>query len=107
MLAILIQKIWRGYYRRRKFLSLKKSQVVIAATWRSWKVSMAQINSLAFLYNNILGSKRLQIIKKQESNVMGCSHYPKTLCAVEGKFFIFYIGFIVYQEALLNAKFCK
>lgn len=37
MLAILIQKIWRGYYCRRRFLFLKKSQVVIANTWRSWK----------------------------------------------------------------------
>lgn len=88
MLAILIQKIWRGYYCRRRFLFLKKSQVVIANTWRSWKVSMSQSMSFAFLYDKILGSKRLQIIKKQESNAMGCPHNPKTLCTMEGKFLL-------------------
>ncbi|XP_054257245.1 unconventional myosin-Ib-like, partial [Macrosteles quadrilineatus] len=36
-LATLIQKIWRGYRERKHFLRKKRSQIIIAAAWRSWR----------------------------------------------------------------------
>jgi myosin heavy subunit len=38
-LAVLLQKMWRGYRQRREFLLKKHSQVIIASAWRSWRVS--------------------------------------------------------------------
>nr|CAD7586434.1 unnamed protein product [Timema genevievae] len=36
-LAVLIQKLWRGYRQRKKFLLMKRSQTIIASAWRSWR----------------------------------------------------------------------
>ncbi|KDR19422.1 hypothetical protein L798_06196, partial [Zootermopsis nevadensis] len=36
-LAMLLQKIWRGYRQRKEFLRKKHSQVIIASAWRSWR----------------------------------------------------------------------
>ncbi|KAG8231561.1 hypothetical protein J437_LFUL011739 [Ladona fulva] len=36
-LATLLQKVWRGWRRRRQFLLMKKSQIIIASAWRSWR----------------------------------------------------------------------
>uniref|UniRef100_A0A1B6DCA7 Myosin motor domain-containing protein n=4 Tax=Clastoptera arizonana TaxID=38151 RepID=A0A1B6DCA7_9HEMI len=36
-LATLIQKIWRGYRKKKEFLKKRKSQIIIAAAWRSWR----------------------------------------------------------------------
>ncbi|XP_071449354.1 unconventional myosin-Ia-like [Hetaerina americana] len=36
-LATLLQKVWRGWRRRRQFLLMKHSQTVIASAWRSWR----------------------------------------------------------------------
>jgi myosin heavy subunit len=38
-LAVLLQKMWRGYKQRKEFLLKKHSQIVIASAWRSWRVS--------------------------------------------------------------------
>lgn len=38
-LAILIQKTFRSYAKRKHFLKLRKSQIIIATTWRTWRVS--------------------------------------------------------------------
>uniref|UniRef100_A0A1B6FW06 Myosin motor domain-containing protein n=1 Tax=Cuerna arida TaxID=1464854 RepID=A0A1B6FW06_9HEMI len=38
-LATLIQKIWRGYRQRKDFLRRRRSQIIIAAAWRSWRGS--------------------------------------------------------------------
>uniref|UniRef100_T1IUX4 Myosin motor domain-containing protein n=1 Tax=Strigamia maritima TaxID=126957 RepID=T1IUX4_STRMM len=38
-LATLIQKTYRGWKQRKKFLTAKNSQTLIAAQWRRWKVS--------------------------------------------------------------------
>nr|XP_022911355.1 unconventional myosin-Ib-like [Onthophagus taurus] len=37
-LAALIQKCYRGYRQRRKFQKMRRSQRVIAAAWRTWRV---------------------------------------------------------------------
>ncbi|KAI5728530.1 hypothetical protein M8J77_017489 [Diaphorina citri] len=36
-LAVLIQKVWRGYHQRKDFLKRKRSQIIIASAWRSWR----------------------------------------------------------------------
>ncbi|GFG33445.1 hypothetical protein Cfor_10035, partial [Coptotermes formosanus] len=36
-LAVLLQKVWRGYRQKKEFLLKKRSQVVIASAWRSWR----------------------------------------------------------------------
>ncbi|CAG9766650.1 unnamed protein product [Ceutorhynchus assimilis] len=36
-LALLIQKIWRGYSRKKEYQKLKHSQMIIASAWRSWR----------------------------------------------------------------------
>ncbi|KAJ4450178.1 hypothetical protein ANN_01585 [Periplaneta americana] len=36
-LAMLLQKMWRGYRQRKEFLLKKRSQVIIASAWRSWR----------------------------------------------------------------------
>lgn len=38
-LALLIQKRWRGFRQRKKYASMKNSQIIIASAWRSWRVS--------------------------------------------------------------------
>nr|CAD7397184.1 unnamed protein product [Timema cristinae] len=38
-LAVLIQKLWRGYRQRKKFLLMKRSQTIIASAWRSWRLA--------------------------------------------------------------------
>lgn len=37
-LVIIIQSTFRSHVKRKHFLQLKRSQIVIARTWRSWKV---------------------------------------------------------------------
>lgn len=37
-LAVLIQKTYRSYTRRKHFLSLRRSQLIISSYWRSWRV---------------------------------------------------------------------
>lgn len=37
-LALLIQKNWRGYRERKKYQKMRRSQMVIAGAWRSWRV---------------------------------------------------------------------
>ncbi|XP_047100601.1 LOW QUALITY PROTEIN: unconventional myosin-Ia [Schistocerca piceifrons] len=36
-LAVLIQKVWRGYRDRQLFLLKRRSQIIIASAWRSWR----------------------------------------------------------------------
>ncbi|KAL1132716.1 hypothetical protein AAG570_010668 [Ranatra chinensis] len=36
-LATLLQKMWRGYRERKLFLKKKRSQIIIASAWRSWR----------------------------------------------------------------------
>ncbi|XP_075231362.1 myosin 95E [Lycorma delicatula] len=36
-LATLLQKTWRGYRQRKDFLKRRRSQIIIAAAWRSWR----------------------------------------------------------------------
>ncbi|KAJ9580439.1 hypothetical protein L9F63_024375, partial [Diploptera punctata] len=36
-LAVLLQKVWRGYRQRKEFLLMKRSQIIIASAWRSWR----------------------------------------------------------------------
>ncbi|KAK6644338.1 hypothetical protein RUM43_000605 [Polyplax serrata] len=36
-LATIIQKIWRGYRNRVFFGKIKRSQIIVVTTWRSWK----------------------------------------------------------------------
>ncbi|XP_039290294.1 unconventional myosin-Ia isoform X3 [Nilaparvata lugens] len=36
-LATQLQKMWRGYRQRKDFLRKKRSQIIIAAAWRSWR----------------------------------------------------------------------
>ncbi|XP_028141300.1 unconventional myosin-Ib [Diabrotica virgifera virgifera] len=36
-LAMLIQKIWRGYRDRKRYKKMKHSQIIIASAWRSWR----------------------------------------------------------------------
>ncbi|XP_066996441.1 unconventional myosin-Ia [Anabrus simplex] len=36
-LAVLLQKVWRGYRERKAFLLKKRSQIIIASAWRSWR----------------------------------------------------------------------
>ncbi|XP_066141982.1 unconventional myosin-Ib isoform X1 [Euwallacea fornicatus] len=36
-LALLIQKMWRGYSRRKKYRKMRQSQMIIASAWRSWR----------------------------------------------------------------------
>lgn len=38
-LALLLQKIWRGYRQKKKYQKMRRSQMVIAAAWRSWRVN--------------------------------------------------------------------
>ena len=37
-LATLIQKTWRGWRQHRLFEAMRKSQIIIASNWRTWKV---------------------------------------------------------------------
>lgn len=37
-LAVLVQKTWRRYRMRRRYLLMRSSQIIIAAAWRSWRV---------------------------------------------------------------------
>lgn len=39
-LAILIQKKFRSYSKRKHYLRLKQSQIIIARAWRTWRVSV-------------------------------------------------------------------
>lgn len=39
-LALLIQKNWRGYRERTRYQKLRRSQMIIASAWRSWKVNL-------------------------------------------------------------------
>lgn len=39
-LACLVQTVWRGWVRRRRFVRLRHSQMVIASAWRTWRVSL-------------------------------------------------------------------
>ncbi|XP_063230710.1 unconventional myosin-Ia isoform X2 [Bacillus rossius redtenbacheri] len=36
-LATLVQKLWRGYRQRKRFLLIRRSQIIIASAWRSWR----------------------------------------------------------------------
>ncbi|XP_046982892.1 unconventional myosin-Ia [Schistocerca americana] len=36
-LAVLIQKVWRGYRDRQLFLLKRRSQIIIASAWKSWR----------------------------------------------------------------------
>ncbi|KAL1516445.1 hypothetical protein ABEB36_000361 [Hypothenemus hampei] len=36
-LALAIQKIWRGHNQKRKFKKIRRSQMIIASAWRSWR----------------------------------------------------------------------
>ncbi|CAH1188714.1 unnamed protein product [Phyllotreta striolata] len=36
-LAMLVQRIWRGYRERKRYRKMKRSQIIIASAWRSWK----------------------------------------------------------------------
>ena len=36
-LATIIQKLWRGYHTRQKWVKLHKSQIVISTCWKQWK----------------------------------------------------------------------
>lgn len=38
-LAVLIQKFFRKYIQRKYFLQLRHAQIIIATTWRTWRVS--------------------------------------------------------------------
>lgn len=37
-IATIIQTVWRSYYQRKKFLKLRKSQIVLSAAWKMFKV---------------------------------------------------------------------
>lgn len=37
-LALLIQKVWRGYRQKKHYRKLRHSQMVISSAWRSWRV---------------------------------------------------------------------
>ena len=37
-LAVLIQKVWRGWHLINNYKKMKSAQITIAATWRAWKV---------------------------------------------------------------------
>ncbi|XP_059485076.1 unconventional myosin-Ia-like isoform X4 [Neocloeon triangulifer] len=37
-LAASVQKMWRGYRCRQRYLLMRQSQIVIASAWRSWRV---------------------------------------------------------------------
>lgn len=45
-LVIIIQSTYRAHVKRKHFLQLKRSQVVIARTWRSWKVCVRAADAL-------------------------------------------------------------
>ncbi|XP_046683556.1 LOW QUALITY PROTEIN: unconventional myosin-Ib-like [Homalodisca vitripennis] len=47
-LATLIQKIWRGYRQRKDFLRRRRSQIIIAAAWRSWRVRQPSLFTFYF-----------------------------------------------------------
>ncbi|CAB3388404.1 Hypothetical predicted protein [Cloeon dipterum] len=36
-LAALVQKMWRGYRCRQRYILMRQSQIVIASAWRSWR----------------------------------------------------------------------
>jgi myosin-1 len=42
-LATLLQKTWRCWHHRQRFLKMKASEVKIAAIWRKYKVSLAPL----------------------------------------------------------------
>lgn len=39
-LALLIQKNWRGFREKTRFRKLRRSQMIIASAWKSWKVQI-------------------------------------------------------------------
>ncbi|PSN37292.1 Unconventional myosin-Ib [Blattella germanica] len=43
-LAMLLQKMWRGFRQRKEFLLKRKSQIIIASAWRSWRECRYGIN---------------------------------------------------------------
>lgn len=38
-LAVLIQKTFRMYIKRKKFILMRESQIIISSAWRTWRVS--------------------------------------------------------------------
>lgn len=54
-LALLIQKIWRGYRQKKRYQRIRHSQMVIASAWRSWRVSVSitRMCFKHFLYNSL------------------------------------------------------
>lgn len=40
-LAVLIQTTFRGFWHRKRFLKMRRSQMIIASAWRTWRVSGA------------------------------------------------------------------
>lgn len=43
-LACLVQTTWRGWTKRRHFVRLRCSQLVIASAWRTWRVSVVGLH---------------------------------------------------------------
>ncbi|KAF7273349.1 hypothetical protein GWI33_013937 [Rhynchophorus ferrugineus] len=69
-LALLIQKIWRGYREKKKFQKLRRGQMVIAAAWRTWRelkfgIPVGDKKHLWCLYNLAREQYRLLKHKKQ------------------------------------------
>lgn len=53
-LACLIQKTYRCYSKRKYFVKLRTSQIIIASAWRTWRVSFCFIVFLLFIFCRIL-----------------------------------------------------
>lgn len=49
-LIVLIQTKVRSYLHRKRFLQLRRSQIIIARVWRTWRVSWMPVNEAIYYY---------------------------------------------------------
>nr|XP_018907050.1 PREDICTED: unconventional myosin-Ia isoform X2 [Bemisia tabaci] len=84
-LAILVQKVWRGYHQRRNFLCMKRSQIIIASAWKSWRAKeeyriMKKRKQMEWAVNVIqrhyIRWKRLQFLLQLSSELPADSDSP-------------------------------
>ena len=90
-LAILIQKTYRCYTKRKRFLTLRHSQLIIASYWRTWRVSCKRqkdhaagfsnhsIRSTVFLF--FAGTRKNTTRRVSETGTVGSTSDWKIFCA--------------------------
>nr|CAD7194830.1 unnamed protein product [Timema douglasi] len=74
-LAVLIQKLWRGYRQRKKFLLMKRSQTIIASAWRSWRVC-----------TSVQSQGRIQDLETSQASRVGSRSHTEALHLLEDPF---------------------